>query len=93
MLCVTRVTVFAISHTSTDEGNIGLKYRSFKKKRDCTVDVEKTKSHTRRPVTAQLVSGFVFAYVQKQLFSDDVALMIFNSSQWKKFAFFEVLKG
>ena len=44
----------------------------FRKKRDCTIYVAKTKALISFAVTAKLICVFVFAYAQR-LFSHDVA--------------------
>ena len=44
----------------------------FRKKRDCTICVAKTKALTSFPVTAKLICVFVFSYAKSQ-FSHDVA--------------------
>ena len=50
-----------------EAGNLG-----FRKKRDCSIYVAKTKGLISCAVTTQLICGFVFAYA-KSLFSHDAA--------------------
>ena len=47
----------------------------FRKKRDCTIYVAKTKALISCAVTAQLICAFVFVYA-KSRFSDDTAKLI-----------------
>ena len=50
----------------------GLKFRIFRKKRECTIYVAKTKALISFAVTAKLICVFVFAYA-KRWFSHDAA--------------------
>ena len=47
----------------------------FRKKRDCTICVAKTKALIRCVVTAQLICGFVFTYAKSWFFHNEAQIM------------------
>ena len=47
----------------------------FRKKRDCTICVAKTKALIRCAVTAQLICGFVFAYAKSRVSHNEAQIM------------------
>ena len=57
-----------------------LEFRIYRKKRDCTIYVAKTKALISFGVTAKLICVFVFAYA-KGRFSHDAAHMISVTSK------------
>ena len=47
----------------------------FRKKRDCTICVAKTKALIRCAVTAQLICGFVFTYAKSRFSHNEAQIM------------------
>ena len=79
---VVRKLVFGVSDQVTHKPGCtitqmvtGLKFRIYRKKRDCTIYVAKTKALISFAVTAKLICVFVFAYA-KSRFSHDAAHLI-----------------
>ena len=58
------------NHTRLEASNFG-----FRKQRDCTIRIAKTKALISFAVTAKLICAFVFAY-SKNLFSHDAAHLL-----------------
>ena len=53
----------------------------FRKKRDCTFYIAKTKALISCAVTAQLICGFVFAYAKNRFSHDEAQMTSRNTSQ------------